>query len=591
MYGGGKGKLAYIDALLFASGANTQAGLNPVDVNDLNTFQQIVMYIFPMLSNPITLHGFVVVLRLYWFEKRFQGLVKDVRQRRVPLTRTKSKSRADDHRRAEEGFNVRDITRVPPQSGHVPRIANDGVVLEDDEIVYPKKAASSSEESESTVAQAQAQTSDANQPGHSKEIPAPIRDNENEDGSGQAREEQTQAGPIHTAITFAETVKRSDGIENDPTNFVQQRPNTDHIAILERQRNQDNEVLRIPGPRETEQGLGPRRLDEDDLNDDGYGLSQARTRDSRPDGATIGSRNIRRNATITIAEPEVRESSRHGEISEDAKAWENTLDTLRLRKPRIFNKSQNKVHEDHSQNARSRPRSRTLDSFRAALTSGKEQDEMPYLSYTPTMGRNSNFIGLTFEQREELGGIEYRSLRTLIFILISYYWGFQLLAATFLLPYIIYNNHYGRIVNDVGVARSWWGIFTANGAFNDVGFALTPDSMISFRSSAYVLMVMWFFIIIGNTGFPVMLRFLIWVMARIVPRGTGLWEELKFLLDHPRRCFTLLFPSNANWWLFLILIILNVVDLIFFIILDVSGLILLITVVGRLNEIGILTLA
>jgi potassium uptake Trk family protein len=568
MYAGGKGELKYIDALVFASGANTQAGLNPVDVNKLNTFQQIVMYIFPMLSNPITLHGCVVVLRLYWFEKRFQGLVKEVRHRRVPLTRTKSKSRPDDQRRAEEGFNVADIHRVAPQNGRVPRVANDGVVLEDDDIVYPKKAASSSEDSESTVAQAQAQTMDTNQPGQSMKGPAPIWDDENGDSSAPDPKGNGPSSPMPTAITFADTVKRSDGIENNPVNFVQQRPSTDHIAILERQRNQDNEVLRIPGPRETEQGLGPTRLDE---NDEAYGLSQARTRDSRPDGATIGSRNIRRNATITIAEPEVRQSSRHEDIAEDAKAWENTLDTLRLRKPRIFNRSQNKLHEDHAQHSRTRPRSRTLDSFKAALSSGREVDDMPYLSYTPTIGRNSNFIGLTFEQREELGGIEYRSLRTLIFILISYYWGFQLVGVTFLLPYIIYNNHYGKIVTDFGIARTWWGFFTSNGAFNDVGFSLTPDSMISFRSSTFVLMVMWFFIIIGNTGFPVMLRFIIWVMSRIVPRGTGLWEELKFLLDHPRRCFTLLFPSAANWWLFLILIILNSVDLIFFIILDVSG--------------------
>lgn len=32
----------------------------------------------------------------------------------------------------------------------------------------------------------------------------------------------------------------------------------------------------------------------------------------------------------------------------------------------------------------------------------------PYLSFTPTMGRNSKFKGLTKEQQEELGGVEFR---------------------------------------------------------------------------------------------------------------------------------------------------------------------------------------
>jgi Trk-type K+ transport system membrane component len=79
-----------------------------------------------------------------------------------------------------------------------------------------------------------------------------------------------------------------------------------------------------------------------------------------------------------------------------------------------------------------------------------------------------------------------------------------------------------------------------------------------------------FLIIIGNTAFPCMLRFVIWVFSKIVPHGTALWEELKFLLDHPRRCFTLLFPRNATWWLVAILVALNGIDVIFFIILDVS---------------------
>lgn len=106
--------------------------------------------------------------------------------------------------------------------------------------------------------------------------------------------------------------------------------------------------------------------------------------------------------------------------------------------------------------------------------------------------------------------------------------------------------------------------------FNDLGFTLTPDSMISFQGAVLPLFIGSFLIIIGNTGFPCMLRFLIWAINKAVPRNSGIWEELRFLLDHPRRCFTLLFPGNATWWLFWILVLLNGIDLMFFIILDVS---------------------
>ena len=106
--------------------------------------------------------------------------------------------------------------------------------------------------------------------------------------------------------------------------------------------------------------------------------------------------------------------------------------------------------------------------------------------------------------------------------------------------------------------------------FNDLGFTLTPDSMISFQKAVLPLLLGSFLIVIGNTGFPCMLRFVIWIASLLVPHSSGVWEEFKFLLDHPRRCFTLLFPTKATWWLFWILVVLNGLDLIFFIVLDVS---------------------
>ncbi|POR37961.1 Low-affinity potassium transport protein [Tolypocladium paradoxum] len=579
IYASGKGQLAYIDALMFASGANTQAGLNPVDVNLLNGFQQGMIYLFAMTSNPITLHACVVFLRLYWFEKRFQAWVREVRHRRPTLTKSKSKARADVERAAMpvQGVNGRDIT-VMPQNGRTQRITNDGILLDDMQERPPKPAVvAKSDESDTTTVTDEipngaavvgplehlgetAHGRGATQNGQPPEEP--------DEGQG---EDNHHAG--HTAITFAGTVKRSDGMGEDTLKLPQHRTNAEHIAIVERQRNQDNEVLRIPGPRDAERGLGPRRLQVDDPHDDDEALARSRTVDSRVNLAAVDSRNIRgRPPTITIAEPARRQRSEIAdEITHDAKAVGGTLDTLRFRKSRMFNSGQKKLHEDGEEKKPPRPvRTRTMDTIRSVLSREKGED-MPYLSYTPTIARNSNFIGLTFEQREELGGIEYRSLRTLAFILILYFWGFQLTILSCLLPYILHNNKYGEVVDAAGVSRTWWGFFTSNVAFMDVGFTLTPDSMISFQRSEFALMIMWFFIIIGNTGFPVMLRFMIWVFAKITPKESGLWEELKFLLDHPRRCFTLLFPSGPNWWLFWILVALNSLDLLFFIVLDLGA--------------------
>jgi len=114
-------------------------------------------------------------------------------------------------------------------------------------------------------------------------------------------------------------------------------------------------------------------------------------------------------------------------------------------------------------------------------------------------------------------------------------------------------------------------IYSAQTAFNDLGFTLTPDSMVSFRSATFVLIIMTFLIIIGNTAFPCMLRLIIWIMFKLCPQKSSHKESLNFLLDHPRRCFTLLFPSGPTWMLFWILIVLNISDIILFIVLDLNA--------------------
>lgn len=191
-----------------------------------------------------------------------------------------------------------------------------------------------------------------------------------------------------------------------------------------------------------------------------------------------------------------------------------------------------------------------------------------YLSWQPTIGRNSTFIGLTKEQKDELGGVEYRAIKLLCKILVIYYIGLHIMGFLFLVPWIVMHHHYGNILRSDGVSPGWWGFFTSMSAFNDLGLTLTPDSMMSFNKAPYPLIVMMIFIILGNTGFPICLRFIIWVMYKLSPDLSQIKESLGFLLDHPRRCFTLLFPSAATWWLFLTLVALNSIDLVLFVILD-----------------------
>ncbi|TPX18536.1 uncharacterized protein E0L32_011574 [Thyridium curvatum] len=573
MYFSGRGNIDYIDALCMSTCANSQAGLNTVDANLLNTFQQALIYFLTWLTNPISINSFVVFLRLYWFEKRFQSVVRDARSRRGTISKSKSKAKPDSDR-LEKGVNARDITVM--HNGNTARITNDGILL--DPFTEKKDAEQSN--------------------GHA---------------NGRAPEEEDvdpKGAPLQPVesrrpeIKFAQTVKRSDGIDDTAKLPAIRLTDEDHIAILQRQRNQDNEeVLRIPGPRDAERGMLPKRVTErgsrrqqgDDDDDDNDGDDDEYDEDDEGDGRGSGDNDdneaaegsgrgrqdlghhapaamTTRQQAITIEEPE---KPRRDEVIDDTHAAAKALSPLKPRIPRIFNSRDKRYH--HEEQAAHAPtpqikRRPTLDTIRTALTRDKNENELtPYLSWEPTLGRNSAFPDLTAEQREELGGIEYRSLKTLALILVCYLAGFTLFGIVGLVPWIVHNSRWGPIVDAAAQGRAWWGVWTAQSAFFDLGLTLTPDSMNSFNTAIWPLLLMSFLIVIGNTGFPVMLRFIIWILSHIIPKGTGLWEELRFLLDHPRRCFTLLFPSGATWWLFWLLVILNGLDLIFFIVLDLGS--------------------
>jgi hypothetical protein len=214
---------------------------------------------------------------------------------------------------------------------------------------------------------------------------------------------------------------------------------------------------------------------------------------------------------------------------------------------------------------------RTFSTLATVRTKDKQMtDPMPYLSWQATTGRNSAFLGLTEDQREELGGIEYRALKMLAKVLIAYFIGFHLFGLVLLLPWIKLTNPWRQRVISYAQDPGWWAVFSSASLFNDLGLTLTPNSMLGFKTSALVMLLGTFLVIIGNTGFPIMLRFVIWVASKFATKNSASWHELRFLLDHPRRCFTLLFPSKATWWLFWILVLLNGVDLVFFIILDLN---------------------
>lgn len=113
--------------------------------------------------------------------------------------------------------------------------------------------------------------------------------------------------------------------------------------------------------------------------------------------------------------------------------------------------------------------------------------------------------------------------------------------------------------------------YSAQTMIDNLGFTLTPDSMISFRDAAWPMFIMSFLAFAGNTLYPCFLRLIIWIMAKFSPKNSSTQQSLNFLLQHPRRCYTLLFPSGTTWALFGIIFFLNFVDTLLIVVLDLDN--------------------
>ncbi|RPA86361.1 hypothetical protein BJ508DRAFT_322019 [Ascobolus immersus RN42] len=583
--------IPYIDALVFASGAATQSGLNTVDLNLLTTYQQIVLYIIPWIANPIFINGAVVFIRLYWFRKRFEHIVQQSRLNRSSRTRSMARSMNADVEREPRSVAGRTITVLhreppadlnellrkgqpkpdanlppyntpPPSQATTPRPGSlrnslDGSVSPTSRL--PRLQTAITWDTSTKVGDRSANPT-ASSSTYASTPTVGSSEDFHRDGNASPSPTAPANGPSEGVNVQFLDVPHPKYMQQNPTQTSSSLA-LDYVSKQRQVASERHGTLRIPSPREYERGGKPIDLDEnakdDEESEEPHTLRRIKTTGAlsldgtgKDEITSLPGTRLPQARPFTIDHP--NPSSRT--------APESQL-RQRLHGNKFLPRSMTLEH------AINRIRGRS-ESPMSRMSRKQETEFKPYLSYAPTIGRNSAFVDLTDEQRDELGGVEYRSLKVLAKVLIGYYLGFHLFGVICFLPFIHAKSYYGKIVDNVGVSKTWWAIWTSSMSFLDVGFSLTPDSMVSFQSNAFILLIGAFLIIIGNTAFPCLLRFIIWVLHKITPEDSSVKESLHFLLDHPRRCFTLMFPAGATWALFGILVLLNAADTILFVALD-----------------------
>ncbi|KAE8396940.1 putative cation transporter [Aspergillus pseudonomiae] len=439
-----QGNLRAVDAYFFGASASTESGLNTIDVKELKTYQQVYLYLIPILGNLGFVNILVVLVRLRWFKRRFETVVND------PNLEEKTFGDRQDMVKSHKSEQPIDSDG---QGSRRPVVMTDtlsyrGLFLT--ELVY----------------------------------------------LGNRSLDNVQEGQQVNVTTVkslrAATVSFTEGV------------------------NTDKKALYIPPPWARDRDLD-------------------RAKSSAADSIGLDS------------------SRRHMKHR-----FSSTTTSLERIASRIITMDPTLSHCRPAPPLSRMPLSKDL--------------ALPNLSSNATVGRNSQFHNLTERDRELLGGIEYRSLKLLLKIVTAYFFGLHLFGAICLVAWIQHADpKYRQYLEECGQGNVWWGFYSAQTMVNNLGFTLTPDSMISFREATFPMILMSFLAYAGNTCYPCMLRLVIWLMLKLCPKQWSVNEPLTFLLKHPRRCYTLLFPSRPTWALFGILFAMNFVDILLILVLDLNN--------------------
>lgn len=221
-----------------------------------------------------------------------------------------------------------------------------------------------------------------------------------------------------------------------------------------------------------------------------------------------------------------------------------------------------------------RPRRRNAPSEKSSEHDGDHFTVQHFLrSRAP--GRKGQFHDLSSEEREHLGGCEYRALKVLAFVVPVYFFLWQCLGCVALGAWMNHNMPSTARAN--GINPWWLGVFNGVSAFNNSGMSLLDANVIPFQGAYFVLITMGLMILAGNTAYPLFLRLIIWTGLRLLKAVTAedscetLKTTLEFILKYPRRVYTNLFPSRPTWWLLFMLVCLNTVDWVAFELLNLGN--------------------
>jgi hypothetical protein len=143
----------------------------------------------------------------------------------------------------------------------------------------------------------------------------------------------------------------------------------------------------------------------------------------------------------------------------------------------------------------------------------------------------------------EINILKLKSMNRLLKIVGFYFCGVQLLIFLIFICYFGLSQNAMAVLSANGVA-SYVGFsaYLVVSAFNNAGYVLFSANLVPFADNVFVLMLTGLLVLLGNTMYPIALRYSIYILRRFT-KSNSAHSEYSFLLLNSRECFTHLFPE------------------------------------------------
>lgn len=154
--------------------------------------------------------------------------------------------------------------------------------------------------------------------------------------------------------------------------------------------------------------------------------------------------------------------------------------------------------------------------------------------------------------------LEYKALAKVLKIMAGYWVGVHALGIIIIYCYLCCHGPVQEKFDKEGLRPFPHALYLTVSSFQNNGLVLTQSSVMDYVDSPVLLSTVGALILLGNTGLPIMVRYIAFTWSRRIQPQSEHKRVLDFLLEHPRRCFTHMFPAVHTLWLLLVVVALNI---------------------------------